>query len=316
MGSQIINFFRRNLMKKIIALLAAFLMWIYVMAEQDPAITDSYTVPLTISNAPYELLYIIKEKDVRVETRAPRSNYIKYGANAFRVYANLEGLGEGEHDITPQIVMPQGFELVGIYPDTVKVKLEPLIERQMPIELTLTGIVGQDSAVKEIRKSMETVTVVGPKSYVEQVARVYSMVNLSGNTSSFELQIPMRAVDDKENPVANVRVVPSVITVSIDIESGVRKKIVPVVTELTVSDGWELSKITVEPAQIEIAGVESVINSIVTLKTEPFIVQTGQKNFKSSLRLVVPEGVVVKDEEVTVSAEVIRKPTVRDQSTN
>lgn len=317
MMTQILNLFRRNLLQKLIAFVAAFFMWVFVMADQDPPIEGSYTVPLTISNAPYELMPIFTEKTVIIETRAPRSNFVKYDANAFRVYANLEGLGAGDHQIVPRVIMPQGFELEETKPPIVNIKLDPLIERQMPIELLTAGTVASDAVVREITKSMDTVTVVGPKSFVEQAFRVYGTVNLSGNTSSFEMQIPMRTVDDKENVVPNVRVVPSVITVSVDIESGIKKKIVPVVPELTAPDGWELTKISVEPAQIEISGAESVVNSIVTLKTEPFSVQTGQRFFKSTLKLVVPEGVTTtRGDDVMVSAEVIRRPVVRDRGTN
>lgn len=312
MRTHIVNFFRRNLLKKLIALLVAFLMWVFVMAEQDPAIEGSYVVPLTISNATYDLIPVCDDKTIRISARAPRSNFVKYDANAFRVYANLEGLGEGEHQITPQVVMPQGFELIETYPAIIEVKLDSSIERQMPIELITVGAVATDSAIKDIRKSMDFVTVVGPKSYVERVTRVYSMINFSGNTSSFEMQIPMRAVDAKENPVSNVRVVPSVITVSVDIESGLKKKIVPVVSELTAPDGWELTKVIVEPAQIEITGAASVINSIITIKTEPFTVQTGQRTFKGDLKLDVPEGVMVKSDEVTITTEVVRKPVAKE----
>lgn len=311
---QIINIFRRNFLKKLIALIVAFCMWVYVMADQDPEINDSYVVPLTISNAPYEFIPLYDDKTVRLETRAPRSYFAKYDANAFRVFANLEGLGEGEHVITPQVIMPQGFELLEIVPQTVTVKLDPLIEKQMPIEITTSGSLSQDSAIKEIEKSMDAVTIVGPKTFVEQVAKVLGNVNLSNNSSSFELQIPMHAVDAKGNAISRVRVVPSVLTISVDIESGIKKRIVPVVPELTVADGWELTKITVEPAQVEISGAESVINPIVTLKTTPVTVQTGQRIFKSNLKLVVPEGVTVKEIEVSVSAEVIRKPVMRDQT--
>ena len=311
---QIINIFRRNFLKKLIALIVAFCMWVYVMADQDPEINDSYVVPLTISNAPYEFIPLYDDKTVRLETRAPRSYFAKYDANAFRVFANLEGLGEGEHVITPQVIMPQGFELLEIVPQTVTVKLDPLIEKQMPIEITTSGSLSQDSAIKEVEKSMDAVTIVGPKTFVEQVAKVLGNVNLSNNSSSFELQIPMHAVDAKGNAISRVRVVPSVLTISVDIESGIKKRIVPVVPELTVADGWELTKITVEPAQVEISGAESVINPIVTLKTTPVTVQTGQRIFKSNLKLVVPEGVTVKESEVSVSAEVIRKPVMRDQT--
>ena len=311
---QIINIFRHNFLKKLIALIIAFCMWVYVMADQDPAINDSYVVPLTISNAPYEFIPLCDDKTVKIETRAPRSYFAKYDANAFRVFANLEGLEEGEHVITPQVVMPQGFELIEITPGTVNVKLDPLIEQQMPIEITTSGSVSPDLAIKGIEKSMDAVTVVGPKTFVEQVAKVVGSVNLSNNTSSFELQIPMHAVDAKGNAISRVRVVPSVVTVSVNIESGIKKRIVPVVPELTVADGWELTKITVDPAQIEVSGAESVISPIVTLKTTPVTVQTGQRMFKSNLKLIVPEGVTIKETEVSVSAEVIRKPVMRDQT--
>lgn len=311
--TQIIDLFRRNFLKKLIALVAAFLMWLFVMVEQDPEIEDTYTVPLTMSNVPYEFVAICETKTVTIDAHAPRSNFVKYDANAFRVYANLEGLGEGEHEIIPRVVMPQGFDLMDTQPGIVKVKLDPLIEQQMPIELRTTGTISQDAVVKDMIKSMELVTVVGPKSFVEQASKVYGTVNLSGNSSSFETQIPMKAVDEKDNIVPRVRVVPSVITVSVDVDSGLKKRIVPIVPELSVTDGWELSKITVDPAQIEVVGAENVVNSIVTLKTEPFMVQTGQRFFKATLRLLVPDGVTVKTNEVTVSAEVVRKAVMRDQ---
>ena len=316
MMTQILNIFRRNFLKKLIALVVAFIMWVYVMADQDPAIDGYYTVPLTISNAPYEFIALCDVKTVELKTRGPRSYFAKYDANAFRVFANLEGLGEGEHKITPQVVMPQGFEFLEILPENVNVKLDPLIELQMPIEITTSGAVSQDSAIKEMNKSMDFVTVVGPKSFVEQTVKVLGNVNLSNNTSSFEVQIPMHAVDKKGDIVSRVRIVPSVITVSVDIESGLKKKIVPIVPELSVAEGWELTKITVDPAQIEITGAESVINSIVTLKTTAVSVQTGQRLFKSNLKLVVPDGVTAKAEEVAVSAEVVRKPIMRDQTGN
>lgn len=312
--TRIINIFRRNLLKKLIALIVAFFMWVFVMDDQDPAINGSYVVPLTMSNVPYEYLAVCDIKTVQLETRAARSKFVKYDSNAFRVYANLDGLEEGDHQISPQVVMPQGFELIETRPATINVKLDPLIERQMPAEFIVKGSIASDAVITDTRKSMEFVTVVGPKSFVDKVARVYGTVKLSDNSSSFEMQVPMNAIDENDNVISRVRVVPSVITISFDIESGLKKRIIPVVPELSVAEGWEISKITVEPSQMEISGAESVINSIVTLKTVAFTVQTGQRFFKGTLKLVVPEGVNVPEHEVTVSAEVTRKPVMKDNN--
>ena len=64
--------------------------------------------------------------------------------------------------------------------------------------------------------------------------------------------------------------------------------------------------------RMEIIGAESVVNSIVTLKTDPFVVQTGQRFFKGTLKLLIPDGVTVKSDEVEVSAEVVRKTVMRE----
>ena len=309
---QVINFFCRNFLKKVIALIAAFFMWFFVMIDQDPEIEDSYTIPLTISNTPYEFVAICEEKNIKIEARAPRSNFVKYDANAFRAYVNLEGLDAGEHQIIPRVIMPQGFELIETNPEIIQVKLDPLIEQQMPIELITTGNVAQNVALKDMAKSMDFVTVVGAKSSVELVSKVYGEMNLSNNNASFEVQVPMSAVDEKGNIVPRVRVVPSVITVTVEIENDLKKRTVPITPEISVADGWELKKITVEPAQIEISGEESVINSIATLKTVPFTAQTGQRFFSSNLKLSLPDGVTVENDEVKVSAEIIRNPIMRN----
>ena len=311
-----INLFRRNIFEKLLALFAAFCMWIFVMEDKDPQIEGSYTVPLIVSNTPYDFISICESKTVKIEVSAPRSYFTKYDANAFRAYANVEGMSEGSHEFIPQIIMPQGFELAEIDPPTVTVKIDPLVEKQFQIDVETTGNIAADAAIKSITKSMDIVTLVGPKSFVEKTAKVFGTVNLSGNTSSFEMQIPMNAVDADGKTVANIHVVPSVITVSVDIESGLKRSIVPVIPALTAPDGWDFSKITTEPAQIEISGAESVINQIVTIKTVPFTVQTGQRVFNGTLKLDVPEGVTAKETEVKISATIIRKPVMRDSSGN
>ena len=308
--------FAHNFWPKVISLAAAFMCWFFVMEAQDPTIEGSYEVAVTTSNAPYEYLVSCTEKTISVNTLAPRSYFVKYDANAFRAYANLEGLGEGNYELSPQVIMPQGFELIGTDPSVVHVMIDSLAELQLPFELVTKGNVSSDTAIKSLNKSMDIVTVMGAKSLVGKVAHIYGTLTFANNAESFEAQIPMKAVDANGNPVVGVRVVPSVVTVSVELESGVAKKIVPVVAELTAAEGWEVTKVTVEPAQVEITGAESVIGSIVTLKTEPITVQTGQRSFRSKIRLSVPEGVSVKDDEVNVSAELVRRTFVREPFTN
>lgn len=74
---RIINIFRHNFLKKVIALIAAFCMWVFVMDDQDPAIDGSYTVPLTMSNVPYEFFTVCDVKTVQLDVQAARSKFVK-----------------------------------------------------------------------------------------------------------------------------------------------------------------------------------------------------------------------------------------------
>ena len=44
MINHVVNIFRHNFLKKVIALIAAFIMWVFVMADQDPANRAAYNV--------------------------------------------------------------------------------------------------------------------------------------------------------------------------------------------------------------------------------------------------------------------------------
>ena len=43
---------QHNLPAKIAALIVAVVLWLYVMNDQNPAMEGTYTVPVTIENAP------------------------------------------------------------------------------------------------------------------------------------------------------------------------------------------------------------------------------------------------------------------------
>ncbi|MCR5834546.1 MAG: hypothetical protein K6G55_07865 [Selenomonadaceae bacterium] len=310
----LLDIVRHNVMKKIIALIAAFFMWVFVMDKQDPQIEKYYDVPLTLSNAPFELTPICEEKMIRLKLRAQRSNFFKYDSSAFRVYINLEGMDAGEYKLVPRPVPPMGFEVLEMMPSNVHVKLDPLIEKSMPIEIETMGTIAPNAIIKKIDKSIDTVTVVGPKSAVECTQRVFGTVKLLNNSSSFEVQVPLTAVDENQNAIPRVHVVPSVITVTVNVESGIKKRIVPVVPEVSAAEGYELSKVVSNPTQVEVVGAESIVNSIITLKTEPLIIPEGQSTYSGTLNLEVPEGVSVDHNEVTISAIITKKATTSNDN--
>ena len=304
------NVFMRNRMKKFIALVVATMLWLVVMSDQNPVIEGSYRVNLSVLNIPGEHRAIYDEQQIKVSLNAPRSYFINYSENDIRAFANLANYVEGEFDVPIEVSFPQGFELDSISPEKVHVKIDPIIEKQFPAEIIVNGSPDKSAVIKSIMPSTEFLTVVGPKSFVEKVNRVVGYVGVSGNKESFELQVPLTVINEDGREVKGVRAVPSAITVKVDIESGIQKKIVPIVAELTPPEGFEFGRVKVEPEILEIAGKEEILSQIISIKTVAVVVQNLPNNtYKAKLNLVIPDGIFCKTKEVAVTAELKKKTT-------
>lgn len=319
---QIKSALSRNKLKKLIALIMSISLWVYVMGAQNPVIEDSYRVKVNLRNSnssEYSADYV--EHDAKIILSAPRSYFIDYSENDVRAYIDITGYGEGEFDVPIEATYPKGFELIRISPEDIHVKVEPIIERQMELQVILSGSPKPNAVVKQI-DAPKNVTIVGAKKFVDSVTKVVGYVGIAGEDSDFELNVPMTAIDENGREVKTVRVVPASVNVYVDIEKGA-KKTVPIIADITAPDGMEISKITVNPATIEIDGVEGYINAINSLSTESITIPEGQNTYKNYVNLKVPEGVVkLGAERVFITVELKPLPatkkteTVNDSSTN
>lgn len=304
MLERIKNAFQRNKMQKFVALISSILLWFFVMDTQNPTINGSYDVPVTMSNVPYGFKPIFQEQTIQVKLSAPRSYFVDYGVNNIRAFVNLQNyLAEGEYEIPIETSFPKGFELESIDPKTIHVHLDPFIEKQTVPKITLRGSPAPNSVVKDQIRSSETVTLVGPKNSVNRVHSVIGYIGLNGNKESFEIVVPMTAVDDDGREVRGVRVVPSAMTVNVQIANELVKKQVPVNVDVSVPSGREISELTISPKTVEIIGREEIVNSINSIDTEALNFFVNAKTFIGKLKLIVPEGVTVSQKEIDVTCK-------------
>lgn len=303
MIKQLDSIFRRNKLKKLSALVVATALWFYVMSSQDPAMTDSYTVPVAVINTPRDSKATVEDKPVKVKLSGARSNFAEYKDEDIHATIDIANLTEGEYELPISAAFPKGFDLVGISPDKLHVTIEPYIDKQIDAEVIVTGSKISDAVVVNVAKSLETVTVVGAKTEVAKVQRIIGYVGLTDNQEDFEIQVPLSAVDADGREVKNIRIVPSTINVVVDLETVVEKKTVPITADITLPNGKTFSSITVEPNQIEITGKKEILDTITELKTVPLTLPAVHDTFHGTLKINLPEGVTSSVDKVTVTAE-------------
>lgn len=303
MLEQIKDALQRNKLKKIVALVLSTALWFFVMGSQDPVINGSYDVPITMMNVSSKYKALYKEEEIRVKLSAPRSFFVDYSASSIRAFANMANYSEGEYDVPIETTYPKGFELEGVSPEKIHVQLDPFIEKQIPAELIMTGTPAKDSVVTALEKSSNNLTLIGSKTAVESVKRAIGYIGLNGNAETFDIPVPMTAIDEDGREVSGVRVAPSVITVTVEIEQELTTKIVPVNVNITPPAGREISRINFMPEVVEITGGEEALSGVSYVETAAVEMPAGENKFTGVVKLVVPEGVVINVDEVNVTAE-------------
>ncbi len=308
---------QRNLPAKLIALIIAIVLWLFVMNEQNPQIDGSFTVNVELVNVPEGYKITQTEKNVKLKVRGARSFFVAAEPEGFKAYADIAGLESGDHKVKVHAVLPQGFELVDVQPENISVYLDEIIQKSVRIDLIVTGAAAAGYTVGKISQEADTTIVKGPKSRVEEIDRAIGYVGLSGNRESFTLQVPLTPINSDGKAVEEVELLSRSLNVSVQLARGLTRKIVsvhPVVDE-TLPEGFTLEKVQVDPLKIEIAGDVSVITKLSSIDTEKIIVADMKQSGKKTVHLAVPEGVAISNREVVVMIELKPQASKKDKTT-
>lgn len=295
--------FLHNLKTKIVMLVAAFALWIFVMNDQNPATENTYSVPVVSLNRPTETRLTQSEENVRIKLRAPRSVLAAVNVDEIKAFVDLAGLEPGTHPLHVHTVIPQGIEVVSIVPETVTFTLDPVIQKRMPIRLVRTGTPPPGLTVASIEPDVGMVTVVGPQSFVKTVSEVVGVVAVPVSVAGdVDVDVSLIPVDEDGETLETVRVIPKEISAHVSFARSLSRKVVDVkpTIEGSVASGYTLADIRVEPAKVELAGSSAVLDTMTSLSTESIPVAGLTEPTERTASLVLPEGVTVTNQMVTV----------------
>lgn len=297
---------QRNLPAKLLAVFAAVILWGYVMNDQNPAIEGSFEVPLTVINAPEGYQVTQDEETVKIRVRGPRSLFVSAQASDFEAYVDLEKASQGTHDFHIHTYLPQGFELVSVKPETAQFTLDRIEEKEMRVDIIVSGAPAQGATVARVEPRERTVTVEGPRTLLAEVDRVIGYVGLSGNSEDFSLNVPLTAINADGREVAGVTIMPGSVEASVQLARGLAKKVVSIRAATTggLSKELELVSLKLDPQKIEVAGTVEDLAQLETVETEPIALNSIKESGKLTARLRLPSGIVATNADVSVNIEV------------
>ena len=140
------NAFSKNLALKIVSLVFAMLLWGYVLMSENPQRTKTISnVQLNVDGEAELIakqLVLSGDKDygtVNVRVSTQLTSYADLSADDITASINLTGITEtGEHDVAITARTSTGT-VVSVTPDHIKITVDNLVSRSIPVEIELEG---------------------------------------------------------------------------------------------------------------------------------------------------------------------------------
>ena len=219
------------------------------------------------------------------------------------------------------------YEIVNVNPGEVTVEYDRYLEATFNIEQEITYSAGSGYYAAAPVLSQDTVVISGPESSVNRVARVVVSSTIDEPlTSSETLSCRLRLFDYNNQEITadanRLYLSFSVDTVDASISVMSRKTVDLTVNTLRQPENFSSSRITIEPAQIDIAGAKEVLDGISEIQLGTVIdfgtLQVGEEN-SFVCEIPLPNGVrnlsnvgntAVEQATVTVNLNGYREATV------
>ena len=192
---------KKNKMAKFLTLIAAVLLWFFVVREQNPMVEVTYNVAIQQQNLDSHYVVEGVPAMVRVTLRGPRDTMVTLRPEFMKASLDLDEVKPGQNNVTITFTPPNGVTVVDIKPDNITVVVDEYAERELPVEISPTGWFSSDVALKSLSIIPQTVKVSGPKEMVNRVAHVQLNVNLANQTKNFTATGKLIAVDAAGKPV-------------------------------------------------------------------------------------------------------------------
>jgi YbbR domain-containing protein len=296
---------QKDAVVRAMALLLAFIMWLFVVNEQNPQDTRTLLVTPELRNVPTGLVLMGDVKPVAVKLKGRRSELYATGGPELGAYVDLAAATEGEQSYPVHLAsVPPDVELVQIAPPQVTVKLESIVQQQLPVELVLRGTPAAGYAAGPPVLSPVQVLVEGPRSRVRLASRAIVRLDTEGAKDNIRVSVPVQILDSKGAPVPEgLRIKPEVVDVSLPV-ARLPAKMVPVKPQVSgePGEGYKVSQVLAEPATIIISGPAAMLAEITSVSTLPLDISGATMNRSGDMRVVLPQDVRAEVERVRVTA--------------
>lgn len=304
------------------SLCCAFCLWLYVITVVSPGSTDTYyNIPIvwegeSTLNANGLMVTAVSSNTVNLKLSGNRSDLSRVNSSNITIKADLSGIQEPGTQIRinyatpifPGDVASNAFVIESKEPDSIYVTVVRRVSKTVPVEVNWTGTPADGFMVDRENRVLDVseVTVTGPESVVETIAKATISVDLEGRRESISDSFRYTLCDDQGEPVDAKLITTD--TESIRLDVAIRRvKDLRLTYTLTPGGGANAQNTTVTLSNetIRVSGSEAALDLLGdTLSIGTINLGEITRNSILTFAIALPEGVNNLSGITEVTAEV------------
>lgn len=298
-----INNLKHNTKIKLISLLSAIVLWMYVMVVVDPEDRRLIeNVPIQISNMnelKQEDLVLKEDTDLTADIyiMGKLSNLQKVKVDDIHINGTINDPIEGNNKLylRANIAGDVNYELKTNF---LIVDLDKVVQEKRTIDISVTGVT-KDKIIDSVTPNIDSIKVSGPRTMVDKVQKVVATLDITKRVDDFSSKLKLTAVDDKGKTVTGVKLQHESINVDVKL---LKQKIVSIDMKFkqTEQEVGDVSKYKISPNTITIKGKKDVIENVDIINTKPIDIETFKDSPNKEIELEIPEGIIVDNKVVTI----------------
>ena len=300
---------KENILARIICLLIACAMWVYVMTDQNPIVERSVEVHLQQNNLPNNMMVFNAPEKILVRVRGSRTQVMADNLDKqISASINLKNITEGQQSL-PITVTYAGGEVVTVTPKEVSIYVDTVSEKKVPVTTRIVGAVSSDMTIGTSVITPPEVTLRGATHRIDKVNKVVAPIDVTDHTGSFEAESDLVAVSDDGYDIPNMRIIPERVMVQATMVSQMLSTNVPVKLVMTgeLPKGIVVTKTEILPESILITAPPSVLKELKEVKTKPMDISKLDGSVVSAVELDLPEKIIPELRTVQVRISVERQ---------
>lgn len=292
------NRLKNNTKIKLISLLSALVLWLYVMTVEDPVETRTFSdIPVTITNMSVLeerglTIYPKEELLADISIRANLSSLRPINRDNIYIYGRLDDPKEGKNVVYLQANLPERVNKYDIKPNVITLDLEKVVNEKRSISVDVEG--EPKINIDNIDTNKKTVDVSGPRTLVNKVTSIKATLDASDKYKDFSTKLKLVPVDANGDEVKGVKLDDNFVVATVKF---LQEKVVPVklVFDDSVSNQSNLENYSINPKDITIEGKKEALDNINGINTKPITANDLKSNNSIDVALDIPKDVKIKN---------------------